>query len=300
VLLESRNHVSALSGGCARLAWSLLAVAIALVVAGDTPAEAQVACIPRQHHAWGRFHPGSWAQVRKISEEFDEQGKLTSVSTTETKTTLVEVRNTGCTLRVEVTVEVGGRRVTAQPRMVVLGYMGQGSGERAIIRTRGTKTLTVGGKSIPCQVLEVTINRSAEKTLSTFYYSDSQPPFVLKRQTRSTDPEGNVEHSRTSMDVIAVDMPYRVLAEVKTVAFLRTVKTHPGGSIHTLEVYCADVPGGVVAHSSKELDAKGRIIRRNTLELVDYGVVDRRRGLGRGRWFFRRGRLTGDSNAPKP
>jgi hypothetical protein len=31
------------------------------------------------------------------------------------------------------------------------------------------------------------------------------------------------------------------------------------------------VPGGIVSHSSKELDADGRLVRHSVLELVDYG-----------------------------
>ena len=30
------------------------------------------------------------------------------------------------------------------------------------------------------------------------------------------------------------------------------------------------MPGGVVAHSSKEVDVQGRLLRRSTLELVNY------------------------------
>jgi hypothetical protein len=33
-----------------------------------------------------------------------------------------------------------------------------------------------------------------------------------------------------------------------------------------------DVPGGVVSHSSKEVDKNGRLRRRSTLELLDYSA----------------------------
>jgi hypothetical protein len=35
-------------------------------------------------------------------------------------------------------------------------------------------------------------------------------------------------------------------------------------------VTCVEVPGGIVARATKELDEKGRVIRRSSLELVDY------------------------------
>jgi hypothetical protein len=39
-----------------------------------------------------------------------------------------------------------------------------------------------------------------------------------------------------------------------------------------MSVVVGDVPGGVVSHSSKEVDKNGRLLRRSTLELVDYNI----------------------------
>jgi len=256
-------------------------LALAVMALATTPLHAQRACIPREHHEWGRFNEGSWTQVRKVAEEFDERGNLKSVSTIETKTTLTRVTTTGCTLRLEVTVEVAGKRIVAQPRDVHLGYLGQASGETAVIKRTRTEVLEVGGKSVSCQVFEVTINGADESTVSTMHCSDSLPPFVLKRVTISSTPEGKNPHHRTQVDVVAVEMPHRVLAEIKTAAHVRTVKKHAKGSTYTLEVFCADVPGGVASHTSKDLDEAGRLIRRSTLELLDYEVADRRRLFGR-------------------
>jgi hypothetical protein len=50
------------------------------------------------------------------------------------------------------------------------------------------------------------------------------------------------------------------------------------------------VPGGIVAHSSKELDADGHLIRRSTLEVVDYGLEPDRRIFPRLHPFKRNGR----------
>ena len=261
--------------------------ACALVLASQV-AYAQRVSIPRQHHAWGRFYPGSWTQVRKLTEEFDQRGKLKSVSTTETKTTLIEVTDTDCMLQLEVTVEVAGKRIAAQPRTVRLGYNGESNGDRAIVKRAGEDALVVGGKKVNCQVLEATINGGDEKVLSKIYYCNTTAPFVLKRDTKSTDLEGETMHLHTLMDVIAVEMPHRVLADTKTVSQIRTIKRHAKGSTFTLEIVCEDVPGGVVAHSSKELDESGKLVRRSTLELLDYGAVDKKRLFGRG--IFRRTR----------
>lgn len=266
---------------------SLTCICAAVLAAQS--ANAQRPLIPREHHAWGRFNPGSWTQVRKLTEEFDERGVLKSVSTTETKTTLIEVSDRSYTLQLEVTVEVAGKRIVAQPRAVCLGYYGETNGQRVVVRRVGDDDLLVGGKRVQCKILESAINGGDEKIVSKIYYCDSTAPFVLKRDTRSTDPEGETTHLHTQVDVIAAEMPHRVVAEIKTAAHVRTVKKHAKGSTYTLEVHCDDVPGGVVSHASKELDDSGRLVRRSTLELLDYGVVDRKRLFGRG-GILRRGR----------
>jgi len=235
---------------------------------------AQTTAISPQHHAWGRFVPGSWTMVRKLTEDFDEAGRLKTASTTETKTSLVAVDELGCTLRVEVTVDVAGKRFAAQPRSVRVGFGGESNGERAVTRKVGTETLEIAGARAACTVLEATIDGVDEKIVSKISYCETVPPFVLKRETLTTSKDGSEVRRRTVVDTLAAEMPYKVLAEMKTVAFLRTSEMHAQGTSYTLEVYCPDVPGGVVAHSSKESDEAGRIVRRSTLELIDYAVVD--------------------------
>lgn len=258
------------------------------VVLAARAADAQRLLMAREHNAWGRFQPGSWTQVRKLTEEFDEQGKLKSVSTTDTKTTLIEVSDRGYTLQLEIAVEVAGKRIVAQPRTVRLGYYGETSGQRVVIKRTGEDDLLVAGKRFHCQILESVITGGDERILSKIYYCRSAVPFVLKRETKSTDLEGETTHLSTQMDVLAVDMPHRVLAEIKTAAYVRTIKKYAKGSTYTLEVRSFDVPGGVVSHASKELDDTGRLVRRSTLELLDYGVADKQRLFGRG--IFRRNR----------
>ena len=73
---------------------------------------------------------------------------------------------------------------------------------------------------------------------------------------------------------------------------MKTVHKNNKGTVITLAAVLPDVPGGIVRHSSKELDKTGRVVRRSTLELVDYGTNsdDDRSGLFRKR----------SSRRPKP
>src|SRR5687768_12042599 len=84
------------------------AIAILLTLLCLTPLPAISQEIPRQHHAWARFAPGSWKLVRIVTENFDAQGRVTGASVTETRTTLKEAGVDGFTLLIESTVELDG------------------------------------------------------------------------------------------------------------------------------------------------------------------------------------------------
>lgn len=253
-------------------------VAIALGAVAH-PCWAQPISVSRQHDAWGRFAAGCWVQVRKLTQEFDERGMVRSVSTTDTKTTLLDAQSDGYDLRVEVTVETAGKRFPAQPRSVHVGYYGQAAADHVELRTTGSETLEIGGASIACTVMEATLDGTDQKVVSRLLHNESLWPFVMQRETLSTDPTGKQIRWQTNVETLAVEMPYRVLDQTKTSACLRTIERHAQGTRHTLEFVCPDVPGGLVAHWSKELDESGGLTRRSTLELLDYDVVEEPRAV---------------------
>lgn len=271
------------------------ALAIALLVA--SVGVAQTVTIPRDRHAWGRFVPGSWTKVGKVTEEFNAEGQATNVSTTETTTTLVAVDDRGFTLQYDVAVELAGKRFAAQPKTVRLGYLGEGAGEAWSLRKIATDALDLGGRKTPCDVLEAIVGDGASRIVSLIYYSERVAPYVLKRETKSlgSTPE-QPPRQQTVVEVMAVDMPYRVLGEIKTVAYVRTIQRTAKGSTVTVEVCCPEVPGGVVAHTSKECDDVGQTLRRSTLELRDYGTSDT--SEPRHFWFRTRPRRSGTSPTP--
>lgn len=253
-------------------------------------AEAPKVAIPGEHHAWARFTPGSWSKVRKWMEELDDQGRVKSANVTETKTTLIAVDDAGCTLQVEVTVEIAGKRFVAQPRQVRVGYDGGTNGGRADFRKTGETTLEIAGRTIRCAILESTLADGDTRTSSRLHYSDAVPPYVLRRETVTTSADGKQIIDQTTVDALAVEMPQKVLTELQSGAHMRTVRKQANATAFTLEVICWNVPGGLVSHTSKEMDASGKLIRRSTLELLDYGVGAPTETARRG-FFFQHSRL---------
>ncbi|HZN34434.1 MAG TPA: hypothetical protein VFB80_11470 [Pirellulaceae bacterium] len=245
--------------------------AVLALLASCALASGQEAGYPRDHHPWGRFPVGSWKFVRTSSESIDEKGQITNLSSTDTRATLLSADDAAYTLRSEITVNIAGRRIPMTPQTVKHGYYGEPAGRPLAIKQLGEAPVTIDGKTIPCEVRQVAVDVEGGKLTSTLHYTSLVAPFVLRRESSL---EGVPEEKRnaTLVEVIALDLPQKIKGDIKPAMYVKTTQTLPHGKKITLEVHCDDVPGGVVAHWASETDSTGRVVRRSTLELVDYGL----------------------------
>lgn len=230
---------------------------------------------PPQHpnlpNAWARFGVGSWKLVRVHSEILKNNGDVESVSTTETKTTLIEADNESYTLKVEVTVEVAGKRLRAEPKYVTYGLNGELEGQDVTVKQLGADELEINGRTYPTSVEQIVISGESTTSISTVHYSGEVPAHVLKRRTKVIDNETAAHNYETRVDVVAVQMPQIVLDEIKSASYVKTVESRADGSRKiTLEVHCTEVPGGIVSYASRQFAADGVVSQRTTLELVAY------------------------------
>jgi hypothetical protein len=260
---------------CAILSAIGLVVACCAITLADAPQTTQTELTPRDLHVWGRFDPGTWKRVRIITETLNEKGVVVDTTTTETKTTLVRADAGRLALRIEATVEVAGRRFDSPPQTVEYGYYGEAPSQRSETKFIGSEPLTIDGRQVQCEVRQVVATSADQKQVTRMYLSNDVEPFVLKRETTLLKTAGKSDSDQeTQVEVIALDMPYRVLRDIKSAAYERTVQETPRGTNITLDVTCVDVPGGIVARTGKEMNSKGQLVRRSTLELVDYRIVD--------------------------
>lgn len=265
---------------------SVLCIAISLSIVAAFAAEcmAQQTGLTAELHPWGRFEPGAWKLVRVVTETLDDKGQVASTSTTDTKTTLIAIDDDGVTLEVQTCMQVAGKSFQAEPQTIRQGFNGEmiSSQLKPKESSEGNDgEVTIEDRKIDCKVQRLEAIGANEKISITLYYSTSVAPYILKRVGVVSGPDGKVVHSTTVFEVIATDMPVELRGKMHDGVFVKTVygnKTN--GTATTLAVILPEVPGGVFSHSSKDLDKEGRVVRRSTLNLVDYGVEPEKDRVG--------------------
>lgn len=257
-----------------RAANKFIVVAALLLACCCAPVSAKQldCCVPPEQHPWAQFKIGSWKRVRTQTESLAEDGRVTGVTTTETTTKLVDVDDKGYTLRIDVVLEVGGKRFSGEPQVVRRGFSGEADGQTVSVKSVGEASVNINGAKIPCEVRQITFDDMGTKRITTVHYSKRISPHVLRRETTSLGTDGKPLELQSQVDVVAVDMPYRVLDQIRSTSHTRIMHQRGKASTMTLEVHCSDIPGGVVSHTSKETDDTGRLIQRSTLELQAFGL----------------------------
>jgi len=238
----------------------------------------------RRQHPWGCCPAGSWKSVQVITQSLDASGRVVHTTITETRTTLNQIDDRGMSLDVQSFTELAGRRLDSPLQTIRQAFVDESDGPGVKVRSLGVDVLTIEDRKIPVKVDLIESASNGSKTATKIYHSDSIAPFVLKRQSVTTDGAGKETLGETSTETVSLDMPFQVLSEIKSVAEVRTLTSSSNGVISTLAFVAADVPGGVVCHTSKELDKSGRVVRRSVLTVTGYGLEpDDDRGLFRKR-----------------
>lgn len=250
-----------------------LAAAAALAVAAATAQDGEEPENPGlrpEQHAWARFAPGAWKRVRIVTETLDADGRVQSRAVQETTTRLDKFENGFVTLRSEGVTDVGGQSLPIAVQTTVQGLSGQPAEGESKLRAMPEGAVTIEDASMDCRVEQLEVATPEQRTVTTNYYSD-HAPYLLRSESSTTALDGGGLSTHTIMDVTALDMPYRIGDALRSTSVLRMLHKHAKGSTLTLARSALDVPGGIVAYSSRERDARGRVVRRSTLELVDYG-----------------------------
>jgi hypothetical protein len=269
---------------------------LVLLCQAAVPARADDPGIARKHHPWGRFQPGAWRSLHVVTETLDERGLVVHTSTSDKRTFLTKVDSDGVTLDVQSTVEVAGKRFETEPETQRQTFHGEPVGVAVKFEPGETEAVNVeiDGRKVPCRkwTFSYTTGNNGQKTTGALYFSETLAPYVLQRRTTTNDAEGAAAIAETGFETKALEIPWRATGEIKTAAIIKTTAVHAKGTTVTWSIISYDVPGGLLAESTKELDKNGRLARRSTAELVDHGLECEEERIGPFR-IRRRPRLRG-------
>ncbi|MGC4006965.1 MAG: hypothetical protein QM811_29100 [Pirellulales bacterium] len=207
--------------------------------------------------AWARFPVGSWRVVRTVTQTYDPFGKVTQNTVSETQTTLSRADTRQMCLKIDVTTQVNGRRIQGTPHEVERGFWGETAQQPVEEKTAVPSKISIEGREVPCLVHEASYGDEQLKTVTKRYVSTDLAPFVLKSETQTTAPNTTQPRYRTVSEVFALDMPCKVGSEIKLGSHERLVRQTPQETMISLDTNVPDIPGGVVARTTKELDEFG-------------------------------------------
>lgn len=229
-----------------------------------TRSEPRLGC---RQHPWGQFSPGTWARLRVESETFEKNETLRSVS--ELFTTLRSIDESGVTLQLQMHVEVGGKEFETEPQVVRQGFHGEPLDQPIKLTHLGQGQVTFLSRSVPCWIDQLEIEGPATRTIIKIYYSDSIEPYLLRRESVTTDLEGKRKLAEATSEV--VDVSCRLLGPARTRYHVKTVERRGQSTTTTLAVTSLSIPGAVLSQVTSEVDGSGRLVQRSTLTLVEYG-----------------------------
>ena len=226
----------------------------------------------RELNHWARFPVGSWKSVRTTTEILDKD-RVVSTTVTDTRTTVVGLEKDRVLLKVEVAVEVAGRRFRSETQTVEHGFLGEGRRQTARARPASQTKIVVEGKEIPCDVHEISISGDSQRTDCKRYIATELCPYVLRRESTTRDADNPTQVQKTVSEVVAMELPFKIDGQIKTVSEERTVETGSRGSTISVDLVNCGVPGGIVSRLQKEVDTQNQLVRRSTVELLEFHVA---------------------------
>ncbi len=226
----------------------------------------------RELDPWARFPAGSWKTVRTVTEMLDSKERVSNTTVTETTTTVAKVNADRVSLRIDVSVEVGGKRFRTETQTIEHGFLGERPQQTAKSRPANASNVKIAGQEIAVDVHEVSIDGD-QKTFKRLFISPKVCPYVLRREVHSGDPKQPASLQVTTSDVFEIDQSLKVGGQIKTVSRERAIDRTSTGETETIDTVACDVPGGIVHRSQKERDINKRVIRQSEVEVVEYYVA---------------------------
>jgi hypothetical protein len=225
----------------------------------------------RHSNPWATFQSGAWKQVRTTTELLGSDGKVSSRTVTETRTSLDAVDDDGIVLRINTTCEIGGHRLPSQPEIVKYTFTGSPAGQTAVVKSLEDTVVTMGERKVPCQVRRIEYRDGRRTRVCLLHLAEGVTPFIIQSQIKTTPESGAAAGETTESKIVSLERPVLLLGQVKNAVHIRTKQTTDAGVTETDSYNTSEVPGGEILAWTKKYDASGKEVRHTTVELLGYG-----------------------------
>lgn len=245
--------------------------------------------LPLAQHSWARFKPGAWRETQTVTSTVDEDGNVIDSNKTIERETLEAVADGKYVLKVQATVELGGKQIVGEAKTRTLHLTTDGSGPLSESRQLEDQAFVLPGQKIPCEVWKLHHQEGSRTLRDLVFLSNERYPHVMLRETvidpgevieKSTE-DVAVEAAAVSSDlnspeveqrieVIALSMPCDFEGKVLNCTSIRTVRYREKGDTVQLALVNRDVPGGEVTASSTDYDAEDEPVRFSVSTLLGY------------------------------
>ena len=159
-------------------------------------------------HAWSRFGPLAWKEVRVCRTAFDENGEIERSSETVTRTRVRTVGRTTFSLNITSTVVAAGRRFPPTPQTVTLPIAPDVDSSKEL----GTGVVTIDGDEYPTRVIELVTESGGTGRTSKLHYCERTCPQMLQQHTITRDLTTNAVTCETTVTVTHLNKLCDVLA----------------------------------------------------------------------------------------
>lgn len=256
--------------------------------------------LPDKHHAWARFQPGAWREIQTRTTTLDETGEVAQKNLTIQKETLEAVADGQYVIKVQATIEVGGKQLVGEPKTRALHLETNGAGPLSETQRLENQLFTLNGEAIDCQTWELRYQEDSRNLRDLIFYSDQQFPYILLRETFVDDGTQEVTAEKVTVisevttaetpenvdtlvepeppaeaeqriEVVAFQVPCVVDEQIIECTCLRTYRQHSKGDSVLLTFVSPIVPGGEVSASATEIDADGKRTRLSVTTLLGFG-----------------------------
>lgn len=244
--------------------------------------------LKKEQCQWSRFPIGTWTETSSIAQSFEKGQPLKSI--TETRNALKSVEKDGYTLEQKSSVEIGNKRIEAEPALKEFDFLQQPKSPQITVRELPDAKLTIDRQVVPCKVCVYELRTPQFKQLSTIWYSETIYPYIIQTETlRTTVPTEKDTEEKILLQSQVVLLNFPSAPSIRDRLGLYQYKSiKKGGGISTVStIFCSRlVPGSVVKEKSTESDKNGIPVRQIETNLVRFspapGVIMQPEIIGTG------------------